>query len=162
MTETLPDSYQYYKAGYPAGDDIPVARSISDIMECPCFTIEVSAGKLLPVREFRIKNFSEAGIRESTKRGVQDREIKWHYSLGEDSLGDIAYVLRQINWNLDGVSYGEYCAITLESGERILALIDIRLLELPDEGTIKFPIGKVRDADTDQDIYTHNYRAYEM
>lgn len=162
LEEALADSYQYYKAGYPAGKNIPVARSVADIMEYPCFTIEVSVENLIPIREFRIKNFSEAGIRGSTKRGARDVEIEWYYWLSKDSFGDILYALRQVDWNMDEVSYGEYCVITLESGERILALIDLQLLELPNEGTIMLPIGKMRDADSDPKAYLGKYSTYQV
>ncbi len=56
--------YKYIKgqvAGYPPGEDIPVAKSVEDIKEYDYCTIEVTKEDIIPTRAFLIKDFSESG-----------------------------------------------------------------------------------------------------
>ena len=48
-------------AGYPPGEDIPVAKSVEDIKEYDYCTIEVTKEDIIPTRAFLIKDFSESG-----------------------------------------------------------------------------------------------------
>lgn len=131
--------------GYPAGDDIPVYHSIAEIKENPYepFTIEVSKEDVVPTRYFYIKDLSESKD-SSSKVG---RHYTYQYVpkiivMGQGVIGDVRYATRRFWWNLDNTSYGEYCVITLESGEKILAWLDISLLDFPKEGTIRLPIAE--------------------
>ena len=134
-------------AGYPPGKDIPVARSIEDLMENEYCTIEVSMTDIQSTRVFLIKDTSEAGDFSSSagKRGVRS---EWHveesYSLESDFVSDIIYNTRQVSWNWEKTSYGEWCAVTLESGEKIYILVDLTLLDIPTNGKIKLPIGQIK------------------
>lgn len=131
--------------GYPASDDIPVYHTIAEIKENPYepFTIEVSKEDVVPTRYFYIKDLSES--KDSTSK--VGRHYTYQYVpkiivMGQGVIGDVLYATRRFWWNLNNTSYGEYCVITLESGEKILAWLDISLLDFPKEGTIRLPIAE--------------------
>lgn len=131
-------------AGYPAGEGIIVAKSIEDIMSNEYCTIEVSKENIESTRYFLIKDKSESGSKNSkVGRRYYFNKVYEAYSTKFDLLGNMKYLSRQIGWNLDNTSYGEWHVVTLESGERILALFDTKLLDIPKEKSIKLPIGKV-------------------
>ena len=155
-------NYIYSKEGYPADMDIPIAKSVEDIREYPYFTIEVSAEDIISTRRFMIKDITESGKHESkTRYGTTTRTIPSTYSMPKGEAGDSAYALRQVSWNMDGVSYGECCVITLESGERIFAYIDLTLLDLQEGKKIKLPIGSVKKVKSTLWKYLE-YEAYQV
>lgn len=145
------------KVGYPAGNDIPAAKSIDDITHNPYCTIEVSGEDIVPTHSFRIKDITKSSWRYSTSRKRKRTKIRPAYALYDNFMGNLLYSLRQVGWNKDSVSYGEYCVVTLESGERIFALIDLQLLDLPAKEKIRLPIGKVYRAD----VYASGYLKYD-
>ena len=135
-------------AGYPPGKDIPVAKSIEDIMEYEYCTIEVSKEDITSTRFFRIKDVSEAGDSYS-KVGSKHigRHVKELYGMSFNWLGDIAYKVRQARWNLSETSYGEWCSVKLENGEQIYIFVDLKLLDISSDGEIKLPIGTLKKRD---------------
>ncbi len=151
-----------YMAGYPAGEDIPIARSIEDIMNNECCTIEVSKENLESIRFFLIKDGTEAGNHsQKVGRRYSFSYVAECYALRFDFGGDFNYAIRQILWNLEDTSYGEWCIATLESGERILVLVDLKLLDIPKKEKIKLPIGRVIDNYYIEDV-TDNNTAYNL
>lgn len=132
-------------AGYPPGEDIPVAKSVEDIMENAYCTIEVSKENISSTRTFLIKDFSEAGDSYSKAgRKHMGSHVDERYGLGFDFLGDILYYTRQFGWNLNSTSYGEWCVVTLDSGEKIYVLVDLMLLDISSDNKIKLPIGEFK------------------
>lgn len=132
-------------AGYPPGEDIPVAKSVEDIMKYEFFTIEVSKENIVSTRTFLIKDFSEAGDSYShVGRKHIGSHVDARYGLGSDFLSDILYQTRQFGWNQNATSYGEWCVVTLDSGEKIYVLVDLMLLDITSDAKIKLPIGQVK------------------
>ena len=132
------------KVGYPASDDIPVAKSIEDIMSNEYCTIEVSKDDIESTRVFLIKDRSEAG----KKSGKMGRRYTLHYVdesyfIAFEGLGDFSYMTRQIDWNMMNTSYGEWCVVRLENGDKIYVLVDLKLLNLSSNKKIKLPIGEI-------------------
>lgn len=161
-----PVSYQEaknsFKTGYPAGEDIPVAKCIEDIRSNQYCTIEVSKENIESLRFFLIKDISESGNKSSKEgRTYTFSYIPKCYKMKFDLIGDMKYATRQISWNFDNTSYGEWCAVTLESGERILVLVDLQLLDIPQNQKIKLPIGEVID-DRMIEGLTDEYAAYNL
>ncbi|MBR4083876.1 MAG: hypothetical protein IKK33_06285 [Lachnospiraceae bacterium] len=143
------DVFDKYKkgmaVGYPPGDDVPVVKAIEDIMANEYFTIEVSKEDIVPTRTFLIKDFSESGdFHSKVAHKHVGSQVKERYGLGDGLLGDILYYTRQVIWNLSGISYGEWYAVTLDSGEKIYVLVDMNLLDIPAGKKIKLPIGVYR------------------
>lgn len=131
-------------AGYPPGADIPVAKSIEDIMENEYCTIEVSKENISSTRTFLIKDASEAGdFYSHVGRKHVGRHVDESYGMRFNFLSDILYYTRQSGWNLDETSYGEWCVVTLDSGEKVYVLVDLMLLDIPSEKNIKLPIGQI-------------------
>ncbi len=131
-------------AGYPPGEDIPVAKSVEDIMENKYCTIEVSKENIASTRTFLIKDAGEAGDSYShVGRKHVGSHVDERYRLSFNFLGDILYYIRQFGWNLNAASYGEWCVVTLDSGEKIYVLVDLMLLDIPSDNKIKLPIGQV-------------------
>lgn len=132
----------YTAAGYPPGEDIPVAKSVEDIIENKYCTIEVSEKDIMPTRYFEIKDASEAGDSYSkVGRNHFGRHVDESYGLDFSFGGDIFYYTRQFGWNLDETSYGEWCSVKLESGESVYVFVDLKLLDIPTDEKIKLPIG---------------------
>ncbi len=129
-------------AGYPSGEDIPIAKSIEEIKENEFCTIEVSREDITSTRYFKIKSVSEAGDSYSkVGRNHFGRHVDESYGLDFSFGGDIFYYTRQFGWNLDETSYGEWCSVKLESGESVYAFVDLKLLDIPTDEKIKLPIG---------------------
>ena len=128
--------------GYPPGEDIPVAKSVEDIKENEYCTIEVSKEDITSIRYFRIKEGSEAGhFYSKVGRKHIGRDVDAEYGLPFNLAGDIFYYSRQFDWNLAEASYGEWCAVKLESGESVYIFVDLKLLDIPSNEKIKLPIG---------------------
>ena len=150
------------KVGYPAGKDIPVAKSIEDIMNNKYCTIEVSKENIESLRYFKIKDRSEAGHKSSkVGRNYSSTDVYESYATPFSFLGNIKYSLRQLFWNLDNTSYGEWCIVTLPSCERVLVFVDLKLIDISDNKMIKLPIGEIIDNYYIEDI-TDGYEVYGL
>lgn len=129
-------------AGYPPGEDIPLAKSVEDIKKNEYCTIEVSKEDITSIRLFRIKDASEAGDSYThVGRNHIGRQVDDVYGTNFSLGGDIFYSIRQFVWNIWETSYGEWCAVELESGESVYVFVDLKLLNIPTDEKIKLPIG---------------------
>lgn len=89
-------------AGYPPGKDIPVAKSVADIMEYEYCTIEVSKEDIVATRTFLIKEFVEAGdFYTKAGRNHVGKHVDARYGLGQDWLSNILHYI--IPDNLAGI-----------------------------------------------------------
>lgn len=130
--------------GYPAGEGIIVAKSIEDIMSNEYCTIEVSKENIESTRTYLIKDKSESGnFNSKVGRKYYFSQVHESYCGNFDLWGDFLYLTRQIYWNLKDTSYGEWCVVELDSGERVYVLVDLALLDIRENKKIKLPIGKV-------------------
>ncbi len=132
-----------FSNGYPAGDGIPVAKSVADIKNNLYFTLEVSAENVERTRHFFIKDITDArdGSSKVGRRTVYSY-IPSRYYHSFHLGGDLCYLLRRARWNFDDTSYGEFCVVTLESGEKVMVLWDLTMLDIPEGQKIRLPIGK--------------------
>lgn len=129
--------------GYPAGDGVPVAKSVADIRENLYFTLEVSGENVERTRHFAIKDITEArnGSSKAGRNTVYSYIPSQYYH--SFHLGsDLCYWLRQARWNFDDTSYGEFCVVTLESGEKVMVLLDLTMFDIPKGKKVRLPIGR--------------------
>lgn len=149
------EEYSYGQAaGYPPGEDIPVAKSVADIKENEYCTIEVSKEDITSIRLFRIKDAGEAGDSYSkVGRNHVGRHVDDVYGTDFSLGGNIFYSIRQFAWNIWETSYGEWCAVKLESGESIYIFVDLKLLDIPSNEKIKLPIGILTKRGQKQILY---------
>lgn len=131
--------------GYPAGDDIPAARSVEDIKKYKYFTIEISQENIVSTRFFVIKEENKAGIKTSRTTSGRHRSsstitIYEAFCYGQDLRGDISYKMRQLDFNMKEVSYGEYFIVTLESGEKVKVWMDPLLLDIKKKEYTRLPV----------------------
>lgn len=131
--------------GYPAGEDIPIAKSVEDIKKYEYFTIEISEENIMSTRCFKIKEESKAGIKTNRTTSGRHRssstiKILQAFSYKQDLKGDIRYKLRQLRFNMEQVGYGEYFIVTLESGEKVKVWMDPLLLDIKKKEYIKLPV----------------------
>lgn len=146
--KTPPISYEKASeefVGYPAGDDIPVAKSVEDIKKYKYFTIEVSKENIVSTRYFVIKDKSQAGIKTNRTTSGRHRSsstitVYEAFSYDWDFRSDINYKVRQFVFNMEEASYGEYFIVTLESGEKVKVWMDPLLLDIKKEKYTKLPV----------------------
>lgn len=146
--KTSPVTYEEVNTnsvGYPAGDDIPIAKSVEDIKKYKYFTIEISKENIVSTRYFVLKDGYKAGTKTSRTTSGRHRSsstitIYEAFYYGQDLRGDIGYKIRQIDFNMKQVSYGEYFIVTLESGEKVKVWMDPLLLDIKKKEYTKLPI----------------------
>lgn len=111
-------TYSKYRdyAGYPAGEGFPVVNSREEIAACEGnFVIEIDMDKL--------------------------EGLKIYGELQGDCYGTNS-VLRVLKNNEDG-GVGRYFIATLGSGEQVIILLDDLTIDLPKEGVVRLPVGRL-------------------
>lgn len=102
-------------SGYPAGDDYPEIKCIADTDKSDNFVLIIDRTQLKETHTYR-------GLHDSS------------YTRSR--------VLRALLNNEMKNGMGQFYVATLESGERVLVLLDDTTIELPDEGQIILPVGR--------------------
>lgn len=116
---TIPVAYDKYNdhSGYPEGGGYTAVHSIEEIKQHDNFIIRIDVADLEPVDVYE-------GIRSD---GYSTKKL-WRI-LNPDEKGGI----------------GRYFIATLESGERIVLLLDDTVLHFPKTGIMTLPVGKVNE-----------------
>lgn len=116
---TEPKAYKEHvdNAGYPAAEGFPTVNSIAEIQarEDENFTIEMDVSKL--------------------------QEIDLYMDIKERTFSTSNF-MRNIN-NDDFGGVGRFFVAELASGEKTILFLDDMTLDLPKQGTVTLPIGKV-------------------
>ena len=105
----------YCGTGFPAGEGYPVAKSIEDLETCDFYVIEVD-----------VKDMQETKLCEYICDGGMFKKPNL-----------------QLLWrNQSDYGIGQYYAVTLESGEKVLVFLDDTALDIPKSGKITLPVGE--------------------
>lgn len=116
---TIPIAYDKHNdhSGYPEGGGYPVVHSIEEIRQHNNFIIRIDVADLEPVDVYE-------GIRSN---GYSTKKI-WRI-FNPDEEGGI----------------GRYFIAKLESGEKVVLLLDDTVLDFPKSGIMTLPVGKVNE-----------------
>ena len=121
-------------AGFPAGEGYPIADSIEDLESYDNYVIEVEA-----------EDIQETGLyKYILEKGIFDSSIR-----------------RFFYKNLSDYGIGQYYAVTLESGEKILVFLDDTALALPKSGKVTLPVGETCHSKFNKS-YTKIYKEYQI
>ena len=119
--------------GYLPADDITNATSVADIQSNRYCTIAVDGAKLHPTGYYKILDETQAGVKKGTGRKAVDvNNYKYR------SNGFAIWFM-----NNAGPQYGEYYVAELDSGEKIVVLLDQTLISHSKSKKIQLPIGQV-------------------
>ena len=119
-------SYEKYKdqAGYPAGSGFTDVKSVADMESLNNFVITVDAKDITPTH-------------------------KYMSILGRSYFGGIG----RVNQNCTEHGIGQYYTVILESGEKIIVFLDDFAVEIPKEGKVTLPVGRIWELNTIDDTF---------
>lgn len=119
--------------GYRVAGDTARASSIAEINELQYCTITLKRSDLQATGYYRILDETKAGVEYGNDRNSFDTK---HDTFVQGKVS--TFLLN--NW---GPQYGQFYVATLESGEKIVVLLDQTLLESGKSKTLTLPLGQV-------------------